>query len=1220
MRKYVKILRSRFLVGLAEWDVKIWSFGCKYRTMIFATITILLFSLSYVITPAANNLERETKRLEHNVQKRQAILEEFAQQAMDTPIEEWLNMPDLPSDMVVYKYNLDTMQSWVNQFPITNDDINSLFLWYRLQYKTNINLHNAPLAYLGPDEQYVNLGSAWYVLKLYKKERVQVITGLLVKTEYLSNNSVLVSQINPKISKNNRLSINSNPIDPGYIVRGIGDKVLFTVTDSSIYGNTMLDSPLRWIGILFALITLCLFFYKWRSYKGFVLFFICLTILRYISFGVSESLRLDTNLFSPNIYADEGLFSSLGNLLLNNLYVFLISIAIFLLRRRIVYIFNGKSKILRILALIITTALPILLFLYINFTIVSVINNSSIVLEQYRVDEFTFYSFFIYLSYAFLFLGLFFLIQLTSIPLRRYRRLSLIRAKYVVSYLFAISLYMLLMITFHGAKKERERCDFWINKLSVERDIGLELELRLIEDKIVNDPGIKEVMNSNASQDAIIIIKNRLEEAFFSRLFRSVMSQNYDVKYTLCRPNEMLPILNPYSSGTSYERSGCIDYYDKLIERGTPIADNSIFYFINNYDRRVVYIARIPFNTISGVRSLFIEFSSSKYSNNNNYSAILFDYKLTENVNIPKYYSYAKYVDNKMVDSKGRYNYSLQLHGAQEEGFNSYVKDGYLHFKNTSANGNVIIVSRKLRPLLSYIVSMSYLFLFFSAFMFLAVSVKWSRKSGLMVDSSRNSFKRKITYLIVSSLSVALICMGLGSVWFSINYFNENNRAQMEDKLQNVHATLTDLCSMVDRYNDLNSNGIYDMLDNIALTNDVDINLYDPHGILIRSTQPELFERHLLSSRINSNVYKNLIVEKRRQIINEESIAEFDYYSLYTPIYNSKGTLIAIANIPYFSEESELTGEISSILATIINAYILLILIAILGGTMLSNQLAKPLAEISRKLKLVNVTKKTEHINYRNKDELGSLVAAYNKMIDDLEDSTMKLAQSEREHAWSEMARQIAHEIKNPLTPMRLSIQHLIRMKQNGVENWEDKFEKMANSIIEQIDILSDTASEFSSFAKFYYEDSSVINLYNIIQEQKILFDTRDNVRMIFSAEEQDYLVLARKGQIIRVIVNLLNNAIQAVEGVGRGYVKISLLQELGKYVVSIEDNGAGVKLEDRDKLFKPNFTTKSSGTGLGLAICRNIIEQSGGSIFYKDSDLGGANFSFNLPIYQNKI
>jgi Signal transduction histidine kinase involved in nitrogen fixation and metabolism regulation len=400
----------------------------------------------------------------------------------------------------------------------------------------------------------------------------------------------------------------------------------------------------------------------------------------------------------------------------------------------------------------------------------------------------------------------------------------------------------------------------------------------------------------------------------------------------------------------------------------------------------------------------------------------------------------------------------------------------------------------------------------------------------------------------------------------------------------------------------------------MASNNQIDINIFDPHGRLIRSSKSELFDKFLLSSRINPKAYEQIIYKKKKQVINKEHLSELSYTSLYAPIFNTHGKLVAIVNIPYFFKDNIITNDVSTILATIINIYILLILASILGGTMVSNQISKPLAELSRKMQYISVSTKAEHIDYKNNDELGVLVNAYNKMVDDLEESTIRLAQTEREKAWSEMARQIAHEIKNPLTPMRLSIQHLIRLKQNNVEGWENKFEDVAGSILEQIDILSNTASEFSSFAKFYYEENSIINLYQILSEQKTLFDTRDNIRIAFYHCSEECNIYARKGQIIRVIVNLLSNAIQAVEDNGRGYIKISLNQDKEMYSVSFEDNGYGVKEEDESKLFKPNFTTKSSGTGLGLAISKNIIEQSGGKIFYKKSEFGGACFTFTLP------
>ena len=427
------------------------------------------------------------------------------------------------------------------------------------------------------------------------------------------------------------------------------------------------------------------------------------------------------------------------------------------------------------------------------------------------------------------------------------------------------------------------------------------------------------------------------------------------------------------------------------------------------------------------------------------------------------------------------------------------------------------------------------------------------------------------------------------------------------------------MCKYAEGYQQINTSSVYQSLEMLAKNTQTTINLYDPHGRMIRSTQPELFDRYLLASRINPQAYYQLVHENRMQVITEETLGELEYSSLYAPIYNAQGKLVAIANIPYFAKGSYAVSDVPSILAAIINIYILLLLAAIFVGTAIANQLSEPLAEIGRKMKLIDVSKETEHINYRNKDELGELVGAYNKMVDALEESTRRLAQTEREQAWSEMARQIAHEIKNPLTPMRLSIQHLIRLKQRGVEGWEEKFEDVASSLLEQIDILSNTASEFSSFAKFYYEETTLLDLAELINDQKLFFDTRENIRIVYDYCHRGCMVQVRKGQIIRVLVNLVSNAIQALEEKG-GYIRITLKEDAGFYIVAIDDNGPGVKPEDEHKLFKPNFTTKSSGTGLGLAICRNIIEQSGGKISYHRSELGGACFSFSLPISVSRI
>jgi nitrogen fixation/metabolism regulation signal transduction histidine kinase len=271
-----------------------------------------------------------------------------------------------------------------------------------------------------------------------------------------------------------------------------------------------------------------------------------------------------------------------------------------------------------------------------------------------------------------------------------------------------------------------------------------------------------------------------------------------------------------------------------------------------------------------------------------------------------------------------------------------------------------------------------------------------------------------------------------------------------------------------------------------------------------------------------------------------------------------------------------------------------------------------------------------EHIEYEGDDEISSLVKAYNRMVKELKESTVKLAQAERDKAWSQMARQVAHEIKNPLTPIKLQLQRLIRLKMNNNPKWEEKFDEVSAVILEHIDILTETANEFSTFAKLYSEDPVLIDLDKTLKDQLVIFDNKDNISIRYIGMEEAY-VMAPKPQLIRVFVNLITNAVQAVEisqkeavergeQPGEGKVCIYLRNSIkdGYYDIVVDDNGPGVSEENQDKLFTPNFTTKSSGTGLGLAICRNIIEKCEGEISYQRSfTLGGASFTVTLPKYQ---
>lgn len=1182
----------------------IFRFILRHRSALLLSLAIILTFMSYVVVPHGEGLRGDVERLEERIHQRQSILHDYVMEAFRVPVQEWLQLDGFPEDMVIYRYNADTLQSWVNQFPVANDEVDVLTLWHRINHLNSRSLFNAPLAYLTEQEQYVNLGSAWYVVKVYRRGEIKIISGLLIKTQYLSNNTVLASKINPELGVKRKMDVSPVTFDEGFVVKGLDGGVLFSVNNGFAINEGGVSIPLRWMAMLFFCAALYSFYYNRRTFKAFLLYAAGLTVIRIMCVGMAVLLRFSSELFSPNLYADVGLFSSFGNFLLNNLYVSLLVLGLYQLRKNIILKHKQWGKWRKRVVETILCIIPLLLVLYIDYVFRSLINNSNIVLELYRIQQLNLYSVLAYASYALLFIALLFSLQL-AIPLLPFiKGGSMLRTRPLLAYISLISLYTILTVSDLGFRKEIDGSKVWANKLAVERDISLELQLRSIEAKLSRDPIIGAMLG--LPQERYGLIQNRMEE-----LYLKGVSQKYEINITICRPNDML-LDNKWQ-----QMVDCSAYYNELLSFGVPLTDGSNFFFLNNYNGRVSYLGVMRYaNRVQGPITMYIEFESRYTRDVMGHTAVLFDYKPSDNVNMPQEYSYAKYMDGRLVIYKGAYVYPMVCDPADyTSGFSVMKEEEHIHFVSRADNDNIIIITRARRNIYHYLVSFSYLMLFYSGFSFLFLrGRRLGRRRNIRIRLPKNSFRRKITYLITVSLVVSLISMGFGSVWFCLNYYRNSNHAMMEEMLQTVQVTLTDLCKYAEGYQQINTSSVYQSLEMMAKNTQTTINLYDPHGRMIRSTQPELFDRYLLASRINPQAYYQLVYENRMQVIIEERLGELEYSSLYAPIYNAQGNLVAIANIPYFAKGSYAVSDVPSILAAIINIYILLLLAAIFVGTALANQLSEPLAEIGRKMKLIDVSKETEHINYRNKDELGELVGAYNKMVDALEESTRRLAQSEREQAWSEMARQIAHEIKNPLTPMRLSIQHLIRMKQRGVEGWEEKFEEVASSLLEQIDILSNTASEFSSFAKFYYEESTVLDLAELINDQKLFFDTRENIRIAYSYCHRECMVQVRKGQIIRVLVNLVSNAIQALEERG-GYIRITLNEDAGFYVVAIEDNGPGVKDEDVNKLFKPNFTTKSSGTGLGLAICRNIIEQSGGKISYHRSELGGACFSFTLPI-----
>ena len=1222
----------------------------------FIIVALLLFAIAHLLSHYYNTgTDSTVKVFEKTLRKKENLLSQemllLAKRAETQNYEQlFKSKPDYYNSLLENQgialliYESDTLKFWSDNSIAVENWITEVCL----------------------DTKMAKLYNGWFeVMHPHTNSTTaKTIVGLiLIKNEFPYQNKYLTNEFQRDFSVPAETKLITDNSYSGNALTNLDGDYLFSLkfnAEDSISFSSYLSCLLNAIGFLLVVI-----YFKNRCFaaaakigknNSVVLFGVILFFVRYltIQFDFPESFYC-FDLFHPKIFADASSIwlSSLGDLLINSMLLFYMSFVFyseFIISDSIKNIKRNNKWLLALISF--------LTYFGISWVITSLftglIKNSSISFDINNLFNLTIYS---YISIVIIALLLFIYFLFSDKLVTLINQLSLHKKDIIYIFVFSAILHIciyhllgsrdlviilwpfviLLLITFIRQKqtiypfsgiiflvflfsiyavhvvikysriKEEESRKIYAEKIAAEQDPIAELLFMDVSKSIFNDSILSSYISKTNKQT--LEFEKRLRQQYFSGFW-----EKYDIHIALF-DSMCVPVIK--SQHSAFDNNL---YFDELIERRGRITSSPHFYSLNNASGKIGYLAKIPFykSDKSKFGTLYMELDGKFISDEIGFPELLLDRNVGLSQELANY-SYAKYKYNQLITQYGKNVYSSNGMDfePQKTLFNFVTKDGYNHLLYRPDVNTLIVLSKRDDGLIGKITTFSYLFAFFSL---LLLSILFFRQLSLSKLLENFSLKYRIQVLLVLIVLISLALFGGGTIYYIKQQFEIKNRENISEK---IHSVLMEVENRLGSDSEILLNNdlleytsfIMKKLSSVFFT---DINIYDAHGNLYASSRPKVFDEGLTSKKMNPEAYLQIAILGKTEFIHDERIGKLDYLSAYIPLKNSEGKLLAYLNLPYFAKQNELEKEISGFLVALINIYVLLFALSIVTAIFISNYVTKPLKLIQDKLRNIKLGKTNEPIEWQENDEIGSLVSEYNRMIVELSNSADLLAKSERESAWREMAKQVAHEIKNPLTPMKLSVQHLQRTWKDHAPDMEEKMQQVTKIIIDQIDTLSNIATEFSNFANMPKANFGKVNLHDVLLNSISLFQESETIQLEFKTEiTEEAWIWADKEQLLRVFNNLFKNAIQAIPEEREGFIRITSKIKNNNYLVMINDNGTGIRADILNKIFVPNFTTKNGGMGLGLAMVKNILENTGGQIWFETQVQKGTTFFVSLPCYK---
>jgi len=1044
------------------------------------------------------------------------------------------------------------------------------------------------------------LQNGWFLPKTVRAGNEMIVGLLRIRTEYEFENDIVRSGFGKDYKIPNETGFSVGKSESAYKVNDSKGNFLFSLEFNGEKSNTpLIVLPLSlWISVLILILLISLTLTgelaeKKKPVTGITISFLAFAVLYMILlFARKPDVLFRTELFSPFRFSLNGFIPSLGHLFIFSILVSIFSFLAFKYLDISSYITGRKKYILLTDTVFLGMGTISINLVHIVFS--HLVSDSNISFETFKILNLDLYSiagysgilllsvvpFLFILKYVrkknepgknsrripviisiliiFLFffhdlrsfaaVTVYFLLLLFFIIISERRKSGSFNMSVVFSLL--LGLYSLFVILINSEEKTTENLKVQALTLSTDNDPEAENLLLDMWPEIENDLFLKELMGVEVfSQNDYDLIYNRIYTYLHDVYFNGYWG-NFKFAIFLCGKDDPLR-LGPEENNLE----NCFGFFDERVRKNGHQLTGTGFYFIDNQSGRSFYLGRLYFNTGSGYENrLFIELYSDVNVFQPGYSELLLDKRLRSYSGL-KDYSFAKYINGNIVVNSGEfaYNKADDEYVDKNNDYRYFNDGGFKHILYRNGNATVIISKPELSAgdiVISFAYLFTYLFIFFNLIILIF--------SKPAVNALKNlNFRQKLQFSFVGILLTSFILVGAVVVLFTIREYRSKHIDNLKEKLNSVYLDLDNKLSSEKQlspdWRNSTNESLKDLLVNLSNIFNTDINLYDLNGFLLATSREEIFLRDLAGRRINNFAMINLKDLTKSEYLQTEKIGSMKYLSVYVPFYNTNKNELAYLNLPYFRIQSTITREISNLIVAVLNFTLLLILLSMSLAVLISRRLTSPLSMLSEGLASVGLGKRIEHLSYEGKDEIGDLVRQYNRMVDELEESANKLADSEREYAWREMAKQIAHEIKNPLTPMKLNVQQLLKSWKDKAPGFDEKLVGFSKNQIEYIDNLSTIASAFSSFARMPGTNPVEVDLLDQIKTTLDLFKNTDNVSFrVRWPHESKVFIYADREHLNGIFSNLFKNSIQAIPPEKEGLIKVTLEVIRNKVMVTV--------------------------------------------------------------------